>query len=60
MLCGSYAYPLDYNPADYLLKVLSYPNDGVKKVEAQRVDSLVRAFKQSEWAVAQPLRPTDA
>lgn len=55
-----YEYPLDYNPADYLLKVVSCHPEAEKAEEVSRVDGIVKTFKQSEWYIKRPLRPTDA
>lgn len=54
-----YKYPSDYNPADYLLDVLSSNPDNDPASEATRMDSVVKAFASTPCKIHDPLPCTN-
>jgi hypothetical protein len=50
---GRYTYPPDFNPADYLLQVVSRDLDASPEEDAVRIGSIVKAFEASPLDTAE-------
>lgn len=63
MVVIRYKYPLDFNPADYVLRMLSCPagmeDASVAKAEARRLDTIANAYADSPFALTTHLPATN-
>jgi hypothetical protein len=55
-----YAYPSDFNPADYLLLVVSFDLEAAPEAERERMGRIVTEFQGSPLNTASSIPPTRA